>query len=65
MEFVERHRDYPSGEAGDADGPGGGRLASMTQRAERIAARGAELAARSLSGNHQAFLAANLQRGAQ
>ncbi|MBP8128804.1 MAG: hypothetical protein KA184_04425 [Candidatus Hydrogenedentes bacterium] len=67
MQFIERQRNRPGGDGGDggdAEG-GGGRLESIARRADRIAARGAELANRSLSGNHQAFLAANLQRGAQ
>ncbi|HNR29379.1 MAG TPA: hypothetical protein PKI11_00685 [Candidatus Hydrogenedentes bacterium] len=66
MLLRERPHDAPAaGAPGADDESGGGRLEGMTRRAETIAARGGDLAARALSGNCQAFLNANVQRGAQ
>ncbi|HXI54318.1 MAG TPA: hypothetical protein VNH84_22550 [Candidatus Saccharimonadales bacterium] len=60
----ERHAPQPTPEAGPA-GPDGGNLDALSAEGAAFLAAGAQIVNAALSGNSEAFLAANRQQGGQ
>jgi len=65
MSEQQRHRTDPPGDNGGNPVTGGGNLGELHRAGDDLLAAGDEAIRRALSGNSEAFLRANRQKGGQ